>query len=286
VTLQRVLAQMASTVRTGGVAGLWRGNGAAAIRVFPYAAVQLATNDIVTSRLLTRRRAAAGARGQDPALERLGALERVLAGATAGVASVVTTYPLDLVRARLAVQAPRPSAEAIEAGHAYRGTAHAISSIVRHEGAAGLFRGAPATVVGIVPYAATSFGVFSSLKARLRQRTGREPTTLERMGCGALAGLLGQTVGYPLDVVRRRQQTAHFLRQAGESGGPAVAGAGSSTESMVTTARLIVRLEGWGALWKGVSINWIKGPVAVSVSFVAFDTFKQWAGVVDAEERG
>ncbi len=34
----------------------------------------------------------------------------------------------------------------------------------------------------------------------------RELSTLTRLACGGLAGTTGQTVAYPLDVVRRRMQ--------------------------------------------------------------------------------
>lgn len=75
---------------------------------------------------------------------------------------------------------------------------------------------------------------------------------------GACAGLIGQSASYPLDVVRRRMQTA------GVTGHPRT--------SIARTMCTIVREEGAvRGLYKGLSMNWLKGPIAVGISFTTFD---------------
>jgi solute carrier family 25 protein 42 len=78
---------------------------------------------------------------------------------------------------------------------------------------------------------------------------------------GAISGLIGQTASYPFDVVRRRLQTAAVIRPNERHLGG------------IATARKIIREEGiTTGLYKGVTMNWLKGPVSVGVSFMTFDT--------------
>lgn len=78
---------------------------------------------------------------------------------------------------------------------------------------------------------------------------------------GAISGLIGQTASYPFDVVRRRLQTAAVIRPNEKSLGA------------IATARKIIHEEGiTHGLYKGVTMNWFKGPISVGVSFMTFDT--------------
>ena len=109
-------------------------------------------------------------------------------------------------------------------GKQYKNLVFVFVSIYKEEGFLSLYRGLTPTLLGVIPYAGTSFFTYETLKGwMLTRRAGSgvgrgesevrlpPPGPVERMGCGAVAGLLGQAASYPLDIVRRRMQTSHQL---------------------------------------------------------------------------
>lgn len=181
---------------------------------------------------------------------------RFLGGALAGATATTLTYPLDLMRARMAAHwdlSPR-----------YPNYFAAFELAIKEEGFLALFKGLRPTLLGIMPYAGLSFTVYETLKAQFVHRLGlqsvSELSTPTRLGSGAFAGLVAQTATYPLDTVRRRMQVhpgvycneLHALRA-------------------IYTAEGLIK-----GLFKGVSMNWLKGPVAVGVSFTVNDLVKSW----------
>lgn len=228
--------------KADGVISLWRGNSATMARIIPYAAVQYASHEQWKHILNFRKK------------EHLDPGPRYLAGSLAGVTSVTMTYPLDLARARMAVT------HKIQ----YRGLSAVFLKIAKEEGIFTLYRGYVPTVLGVIPYAGTSFFTYETLKKKHCDYThGKEPLAVERLCFGACAGLLGQTSSYPLDIVRRRMQTA------------GITGNESVYTSVLATIRVILIKEGLvKGLYKGLSMNWIKGPIAVGISFSTFDTLQ------------
>ncbi|XP_037625735.1 mitochondrial coenzyme A transporter SLC25A42-like [Sebastes umbrosus] len=223
-----------------GLLSLWRGNSATMIRVMPYAAIQFCSHD-------QYKKVLGGYYGYQG--KALPPLPRFLAGSLAGTTATMLTYPLDMVRARMAVTAREM----------YCNIMHVFMRISQEEGIRTLYRGFTPTIMGVIPYAGITFFTYETLKKLHTEKTKRpQPYPYERLAFGACAGLIGQSASYPLDVVRRRMQTAGVT--------------GSSYSTILGTMCAIVKQEGVvGGLYKGLSMNWIKGPVAVGISLTTFD---------------
>ncbi|KAJ9114886.1 hypothetical protein QFC20_001258 [Naganishia adeliensis] len=87
-----VWASLVRMYKEEGYAGFMRGNGINCARIIPYSAVQFTTYEALKTWLKTYS-------GE----ENLSTPWRLTAGACAGIASVVSTYPLDLVRSRISI---------------------------------------------------------------------------------------------------------------------------------------------------------------------------------------
>lgn len=229
--------------RKEGLFSFWRGNSATMARIIPYAAIQFTSHE--QFKILLRI---------DEPNRETPKYYRFLAGSLAGVTSQFLTYPLDMARARMAVTHK----------DTYSSLIQVFAKIWKNEGPLTLYRGLTPTLLGVIPYAGTSFGIYETLKHYHSSMSDRDkPNPLERMMFGAVAGLVGQSSSYPLDIVRRRMQTAN------------VTGNGNSYKTIIGTLTKVYREEGLrNGLYKGLSMNWIKGPIAVGISFATFDTLK------------
>jgi hypothetical protein len=112
------------------------------------------------------------------------------------------------------------------------------------------------------------------------------------MQCGALSGLFAQTLTYPLEVTRRRMQTIGIVATSGKDAAVDMVGKGSlksaSAEAVIrkvtpdrppSMAAIVTELyeeQGVRGFFKGVSLNWFKGPIAFSISFTMFDILQSF----------
>ncbi len=97
------------------------------------------------------------------------------------------TYPLDVIRTRLAVQVTSVY---------YTSIAHATRTIIANEGYGGLLKGMRPTLLGIAPYAGVNFATFEWLKRTIGTYQNKDPkqlSTTTQLIAGSLAGAAGQT---------------------------------------------------------------------------------------------
>ncbi|PWZ01525.1 mitochondrial carrier [Testicularia cyperi] len=277
-----------------GFAGFMRGNGINCLRIAPYSAVQFTTYEMCKTWL----------KEHSPTGE-LDVISKLTAGAIAGIASVVSTYPLDLVRSRISIASanmyneaksvavdaaaaaktpPPPATEAkppakisqevLRAQIAERqkkvpGIWNMTKQVYTEEGGLrGLYRGCVPTSVGVAPYVALNFYFYEAARKFAMPLDGSEPSALVKLGCGALAGSISQTVTYPLDVLRRRMQVAGMKDSAEKLG--------YKDKNAIDCIRNIVRAEGVTGLYRGLLPNLLKVAPSIGTSFLTYEAVKSF----------
>ncbi|XP_010534553.1 PREDICTED: mitochondrial substrate carrier family protein B isoform X2 [Tarenaya hassleriana] len=177
-----------------------------------------------------------------------------VAGGLAGITAASATYPLDLVRTRLAAQTNIMY---------YNGIWHALRTISSEEGILGLYKGLGATLLGVGPSIAISFSVYETLRSYWRSNRSHDSTVMISLACGSLSGIVSSTATFPLDLVRRRKQLE------GAGGREVVYKTG-----LFGTMKHIVRTEGVRGLYRGILPEYYKVVPGVGICFMTYETLK------------
>ena len=125
----------------------------------------------------------------------------VASGGLAGAGSLCIVYPLDYARTRLASD--------VGAGkRQFNGLSDCLMKTMKGPaGVMGLYNGFGVSVVGIVPFRGTYFGVNDTLVAYNPYQKERSLLGLaSKFGCAQTAALCAAFASYPFDTVRRRLQ--------------------------------------------------------------------------------
>lgn len=176
-------------------------------------------------------------------------------GGLAGITAASATYPLDLVRTRLAAQTNTTY---------YRGIWHTIHTICRDEGYWGLYKGLGATLLGVGPSIAISFSVYESSKSYWHSQRPEDSTAMVSLACGSLSGIASSSATFPLDLVRRRMQLE------GAAGQARVYKTG-----LFGTFKHIFRTEGLRGLYRGILPEYYKVVPGVGIAFMTYETLKK-----------
>ena len=98
--------------------------------------------------------------------------KEAVSGATAGFAATITLHPLDVIKTRLQVQD-------LQIATKYNGTLHAFKTILRNEGARGLYAGLSPAVVGNTASWAMYFAFYDRARKRY-EKTSNDDGEVEK----------------------------------------------------------------------------------------------------------
>ncbi|GLT89432.1 hypothetical protein SLE2022_074120 [Rubroshorea leprosula] len=222
-----------------GIKGYWKGNLPQVIRILPYSAVQLFAYE--TYKKLFK--------GKDGELSVIG---RLAAGACAGMTSTFVTYPLDVLRLRLAVEP------------GYRTMSEVALNMLREEGVAAFYYGLGPSLLGIAPYIAVNFCIFDLVKKALPEKY-REKTQASLLTAVASAAIATLTC-YPLDTVRRQMQLK-----------------GTPYKSVLDAIPGIIERDGVIGLYRGFVPNALKTLPNSSIRLTTFDIVKRLIAASEKE---
>ncbi|KAL7528591.1 hypothetical protein ACHAWF_002624 [Thalassiosira exigua] len=190
-----------SIIRNEGIIGLWAGNGANMLRVFPAKSIVFSSNDFYRGALGRLHRGSADNSEQLPwGLS-------FLAGGLAGMTASAATYPLDLARGRITGKLAGPGGK-----KHYKGIVNTVLVTAREEGVRALYKGITPTLLGAMPYEGIKFGTVGILE-RAFPKKEREVdggaisnNVTRKLMFGGAGGAMAGVLTYPNDTVRRLLQ--------------------------------------------------------------------------------
>jgi solute carrier family 25 protein 16 len=152
------------------------------------------------------------------------------------------------------------------------------------------YRGFTVTMVGMVPYAGTSFLVWGYLRSKFlppspESKSGgsgkRKSTPIADLGLGAASGMLAQTASYPFEVVRRRMQVGGLTNPGrwmrwGETVRQVWRDATARSPTATGLGRAFVGMQGF---YVGLTIGYLKVVPMTAVSYMVWEAGKRTLGV-------
>jgi len=235
-----------------GMGAFWRGNLTNILRYFPTQAFNFAFKDTLKE-LFPK---------YSPKTEFWSFFATNMAsGGLAGAGSLCIVYPLDYARTRLASDVGNGKRDFNGLGDCLVKTAKGPKGVF------GLYNGFGVSIVGIIPYRGTYFGIFDTLKTKNPyQKDLGVKGFASKFAVAQTAAIAAGFASYPFDTVRRRLQM--------QSEKPKEQWAYKGTFDCFSK---IMKNEGMGAMFKGAGANVLR-TVGAALVLVLYDTAQQALG--------
>lgn len=144
----------------------------------------------------------------------------------------------------------------------YKNLLDAFLTIVREEGPAELYRGLTSSLIGVVPYAATNYFAYDTLRKAYKEAFKKEEIgNIVTLLIGSAAGAISSSATFPLEVARKHMQAGALN--------------GRQYQNMLHALASILEKEGLPGLYKGLGPSCIKLVPAAGISFMCYEACKQ-----------
>ncbi|KAE8395744.1 mitochondrial carrier domain-containing protein [Aspergillus alliaceus] len=287
--------------RHEGPRGLFKGHSATLLRIFPYAAIKFLAYEQIRAVII-------------PSRDKETPFRRLISGSLAGITSVFFTYPLELIRVRLAFETKRssrssitgifrqiyrervspPSAPSVLSSSSSASTSaaatataevsSAVNKVVPSSGLANFYRGFAPTLLGMLPYAGISFLTHDTVGDWLRSPALSQYTTIpgsesqakgsHRSKLTAAAELFSGAVAGL--VAQTSSYPLEVIRRRVQVGG--VVGDGHRL-GIAETARTIWLEKGFRGFWVGLTIGYVKVIPMAATGFFVYERMKWTLGI-------
>lgn len=187
----------------------------------------------------------------------------LIAGGTAGLFEALCCHPLDTIKVRMQIYR-RSALEGVKPP----GFIKTGRNIYTEEGLLALYKGLGAVVIGIIPKMAIRFSSYEFYRSALADKqTGSVSTGntfLAGVGAGTTEAVL---VVNPMEVVKIRLQAQHLHPETAAS---------PRYRNALQACYLIVKEEGIGALYRGVSLTAARQATNQGANFTVYSKLKEF----------
>lgn len=241
-TYSSALTKAADLYKQNGFLTFYRGNLPNILRITPYSAIQFALFDLLKNLFITK---------EETSLQLK--LKHFLFGSISGLTATIIMHPQDLLRARMAIESPTGNLTMKEL----------IIKTYKFETIKSFYNGLTPAIIGIIIYKGFGFMIFENQKL-LSLKFGSDKVNQVNFACGAVAGLSSQIIAYPFDTLKRKLQTMNSFSDKHSPYQPKH----QHKIGLQELVKVIGEKEGLvRGLYKGITVNFFKGPIANGISF-------------------
>lgn len=292
-----VFTAMKDINHQAGLRGLFRGHSATLLRVFPYAGIKFLAYEQIRAAVIPDKH------HETP-------VRRFLSGSLAGITSVFFTYPLEVIRVRMAFETKRDTRSSLaricrQIYHEHpaqleplptHGPAETAANVARQvaakSGLVNFYRGFSPTLLGMLPYAGMSFLTHDTVGDLFRNPKLAPYTVLRSTAIAAVPPIEAKDRPYqrvqlnaPAELTAGAiagivSQTASYplevIRRRMQVGG--AVGDGHRL-SILETARRIAAERGWRGFFVGLTIGYVKVVPMAATAFYVYERAKWVMGV-------